>query len=55
MGIGKGSSFPPRLIRPGDLEPLTEADLYYCLVAGGHLVDRNPCPIHKSPTTRYGA
>jgi hypothetical protein len=54
LNIGKGGGGPGRLIRPGDLDTITEAGLFYCTAAGGHLVDRNPCPIHKGPTTRYG-
>jgi hypothetical protein len=54
LGIGKGGGTEGRFIRPGDLEPAIEANLYHCLAAGGHLVDRNPCPIHHQPTTRYG-
>jgi|GEM_PF-6070435 len=54
LGIGKGGGTETRLIRPGDIDQAIEANLFYCLAAGGHLVDKNPCPIHHQPTTRYG-
>ncbi|HEV7919329.1 MAG TPA: hypothetical protein VGR02_00915 [Thermoanaerobaculia bacterium] len=54
LNIGKGAGSTARLIRPGDLNPLAEANLFYCLEAGGHLVRTNSCPIHHGPTTRYG-
>jgi hypothetical protein len=53
-GIGKGAGSPKRVIRPGDLDEMVETNMFYCLEAGGHLVDRNPCPMHRCPTTRYG-
>jgi len=29
-------------------------NLYYCAKEGGHLVKKNPCPKHHTPTTPYG-
>jgi hypothetical protein len=33
---------------------MTDARRYVCARDGGHLVDRNPCPIHHIPVKPYG-
>jgi hypothetical protein len=33
---------------------MTDARRYVCSRDGGHLVDRNPCPVHHVPVKRYG-
>jgi hypothetical protein len=33
---------------------MTDVRRYVCSRDGGHLVDRNPCPIHHIPVKQYG-